>query len=359
MKIATKDYSIHLHQKALGDLNTFLKTKKFDKHFIVCDTNTLQNCLPLLLVNCKLLRDAEIIELEPGEDTKDLVVVNHIWQTLTEHNCTKNTVIVNLGGGVVSDIGGFAASTFKRGIPFINVPTTLLAMADASVGGKTGINFSGIKNHIGTITQPLGVFIYTPFLQTLSEREVKSGFAEIIKMALIKDKAMFYALLTHKEDSVFYDEHLIARAIELKQAIVKKDPTEKDIRKLLNFGHSVGHALESVFMNSKAHLLHGEAVGIGMMLETYLCYVKKLIPKNVALIVIHYLNQLYKCPVLKEEDWKRFHAFLKQDKKNSNKALQFVLLSKIGMANYNITVTETQLQKAIAFYNTELVNGLP
>ncbi len=359
MKIATKDYTIHLHQKALKELNDFLKAKKFDKQFIVCDSNTLQNCLPVLLINCKLLHDAEIIELEPGEDNKDLVVVNHIWQTLTEHNCTKNSLVVNLGGGVVSDIGGFAASTFKRGIPFINIPTTLLAMADASVGGKTGINFSGIKNHIGTITQPIGVFIYTPFLQTLSERELKSGYAEVIKMALIKDKAMFYALLTKTDNSVFYDEYLIARTIELKQAIVKKDPYEKDIRKLLNFGHSVGHAMESVFMNGKTHLLHGEAVGIGMMLETYLCYVKKLLPKNVAMVVIHYLNQLYKCPVLKADDWKHFHSFLKQDKKNTSKALQFVLLSKVGTANYNVTVTEAQLQKAITFYNTILVNGLP
>jgi 3-dehydroquinate synthase len=352
MKLKAKDYSIVLHKKVFTELTGFLKTKKPDYIFIICDSNTMRHCLPVLITSCKALKDAEIIELEPGEESKDLNIIHHIWQTLTEFGCTRQSLVINLGGGVVSDIGGFAASTFKRGVGFINLPTTLLAMADASVGGKTGINFNGIKNHIGTITQPEAIFIYTPFLNTLPQNELQSGFAEIIKSALIKDKAFFFELL--KQNTVVFSESVISKAIAIKYEIVKKDPQEKTVRKLLNFGHTYGHALESVFMTKEKPLLHGQAVGIGMMLEVYLSYLKKFISKEAAFTIIAYLKSIYSIPVLNEKDWQQVNHYLTQDKKRMDKRLMFVLLKQVGKGEMNVFVTPAMLKKAEQFYNSEL-----
>jgi 3-dehydroquinate synthase len=353
MKLLTDSYTIHLHENVFKELNLFLKKKKADKTIIICDSNTLQYCLPILISQCKSLSGAEVIEIEPGEESKDLNIVAHIWQTLTEVACTRHSLIINLGGGVVSDIGGFAASTFKRGVGFINLPTTLLAMVDASVGGKTGINFGNIKNHIGTITQAEAIFIYTPFLKTLSKSELKSGFAEIIKAALIADKVLFSSLV--KQEEINYSDKIIAKAIQIKHKIVKKDPYEKNIRKRLNFGHTYGHALESVFMSKEKPLLHGEAVAIGMMLETYLSHQKKYISKETAFTIIQYLKSRYTIPQLTKSDWEQIHHYLLQDKKHKGKTLLFVLLKQIGKAEHTISVTDSLLKKVEQFYMLELI----
>jgi len=348
---------IIIDSKLNPEIKSFLKTGKYSSFFIICDSNTLKYCLSNLILNFPQLKEAEIIELEPGEESKDLTVVANIWQTLTDFGADKKSLVVNLGGGVVSDVGGFAASTFKRGIDFINVPTTLLAMADASVGGKTGINFSGIKNHIGTISQPKAVFVNTGFLKTLSYGHLVNGFAEIIKIALIKDKNFFKRISNLVIDNSFNDLNIIKKAIELKSGIVKKDPDEKGLRKILNFGHSVGHAIESLFLEKSLPLLHGEAVVIGMAIESYLCLWLKRISKTEFDKIIGCLKLNFEFPYIEKEDLEVFFKYLRHDKKNSGGSYKYALLNGIGNCGYDVKVTPYQMGKAIIYYNSNIANG--
>ncbi len=354
--ILAVNYNVHIDKKGWTALTTFLENASYDSYFILCDSNTLVHCLPHLSLACPVLQSASIIEIEPGEASKDIRVVEHIWQTLTDNGATRKSLLINLGGGVVSDIGGFVASTFKRGIDFINLPTTLLAMADASIGGKNGINAAGIKNHIGTITQPKIVFVHLPFLKTLNKRELRSGLAEIIKVALIADRLLFLQLRKLKPQAIYTNELIIERAIVLKARIVKKDPLEEGPRKLLNFGHSMAHALESVFMNHETPLLHGEAVGIGLMLESYLSYIKKRINIKELESILAYLKPLYHAPILTDTDWESFVNYLQHDKKNGIAKLNFVLLTHIGKATYDVAIAPLQIKDAISFYRQNLIN---
>ena len=230
-------YTITIGNEFSKTLLSFLKTKKYSSYIIICDENTIQYCLPTLITSCSLLKDAHIIEIESGEASKSLEFCAHIWQTLIENKADKNSLIINLGGGVVSDLGGFCASTYKRGIDFINIPTTLLSMADASVGGKTGIDFAGLKNSIGTFAQPTGVFINPHFLETLSKRHFQNGLAEVFKIALTCDKIFWNELKTL--DLEENKEQVVTKSIVLKNKIVLKDPFDKGIRKILNFGQSL------------------------------------------------------------------------------------------------------------------------
>jgi 3-dehydroquinate synthase len=308
-------------------------------------------------MTCKTLKEAEVIELEPGEDSKEISIVANIWETLTELGADKSALIVNLGGGVISDIGGFAASTYKRGVDFINIPTSLLAMADASVGGKNGVNFSGIKNHIGTITQPKAVFINTGFLTTLSLRHLTNGYAEILKMALISDKVFFKRLTSLIVTPGLNDKKIIERAVRLKSEIVRKDPSEKKLRKILNFGHTVGHALESLYLGKTNPLLHGKAIAIGMAIETYLSFSLKRLSKKEMDLVIDTISLNFDLPLLEETDLPAFYSYLKHDKKHKNNILRFALLKGIGKCEPEVTVTMPQLEKAITFYNSNIANA--
>jgi len=354
---ASENYPVNVDSKIGTKLNSFLKSAKYPACFIICDSNTLKFCLSELILKCPLLKDAEIIELEPGEESKDLNIINNIWQTLTEYGADKKSLVINLGGGVVSDIGGFAASTFKRGIDFINIPTTLLAMADASIGGKTGINFGGIKNHIGTITQPKGVFINTGFLNTLPLDHLKNGFAEIIKIALIKDKSLFKQISGLTIEKSFDHPDVIKRSVQLKNLIVKKDPQEKGLRKILNFGHTAGHALESLFLEKPEPLLHGEAIAIGMAIESYLCLMLKRINAKEFDSVIKCLNLNFQFPVIQKNDLETFYRYFKQDKKHSGNVFRLALLKGIGNCDHDVKITAAQLYKAISYYNLNIANA--
>ncbi len=352
-----KSSPIVIDSKVSSKLRTFLKIHKYSGYYIICDSNSLKFCLSDLILNCPQLQAAEIIELEPGEETKELLIAGHIWQTLTDFGADKNSLIINLGGGVVSDIGGFASSVFKRGIDFINIPTTLLAIADASVGGKTGINFSGIKNHIGTIVQPKAVFVNTGFLKTLPYAHLVNGFAEIIKIALIKDKALFNHISFLMIDNSFNGLAIIKKAIKLKNAIVKKDPNEKGPRKILNFGHTVGHAVESVFLKKPEPLLHGEAVAVGMAVESYLCLLLKRLNKSDFDKIIACLKLNFDLPLIVKNDESDFFKYFKQDKKHKTGLYQLALLGGIGKCDFDVKVTHAQLTKALAFYNSRLANA--
>lgn len=356
MAVVTIDKTIFIGANACRGLKSLCSKHKWTNYFIICDSNTLVHCLSRLVVACPFLKEAEIIELEPGEESKDIDVIASIWQTLTELGADKKSLIINLGGGVISDAGAFAASTFKRGIDFINVPTSLLAMADASVGGKNGINFSGIKNTIGTITQPNYVFIDPAFLETLPPNHLANGFAEIFKIALIRDKTFFKAVSAIKVSDLFNDEEIITRSVSLKNKIVKKDPTDKGLRKILNFGHTVGHAVESLAIEKKQAMLHGEAVAIGMAIESYLCFLQKRISKKELEIIITSLHLNFKLPLIAESDFESLFRFMSHDKKNTGSNYLPALLRGIGKCDPVVKIGKSTIEKAIQHYNKQVAD---
>lgn len=347
--IRSLGYNITIGKDALKKLSAFLKTAKYSSHFIICDENTFQFCLPTLIMTCPALKEAEIIELESGEESKSLDFSAHIWQTLIENKADKNSLIINLGGGVVSDLGGFCASTYKRGIDFINIPTSLLAMADASVGGKTGIDFAGLKNSIGTFSQPKAVFAYPEFLKTLPQRHYQNGLAEVFKIALISDKTFWNVLKSQKPDH--NSEQLLTKSITLKNKIVLKDPFDKGPRKILNFGHTIGHAIEALLLGTINELLHGEAIVIGMLVETHISFQKKLISKKEFDEITSILKKSFE-PAKIELVLGPVLELLKNDKKTTKNKFRFALINKIGSGKFDVEVNEAHIKKAFDYYNT-------
>jgi 3-dehydroquinate synthase len=277
--IQATDYPVCFNVTGYEKLNQHLKENKYSNLFIIVDSNTNEYCLPKFLPLLETELTIEIIEFEAGEPNKNIETCIQIWNVLTELGADRKTLIINLGGGVVTDLGGFVASTFKRGVDFIHIPTTLLSMVDASVGGKNGVDLGNLKNQIGVINTPKMVLIDTNYLETVPQNEMRSGLAEILKHGLIFDKAYWEKFLDLKAiDFADFDE-LIYRSVEIKNEIVTQDPTEKNIRKSLNFGHTLGHAIESYFLENenKTTLLHGEAIAVGMILESYISLHKNLI----------------------------------------------------------------------------------
>ena len=345
--LKSNGYSIIIGGEIFKSISSFLKKNKYSSYFILCDENTLQYCLPQLITSCPLLSSAEIIELESGESSKSIEFSTHIWQTFIENKADKRSLLINLGGGVVSDIGGFTASVYKRGIDFINIPTSLLAMADASVGGKTGIDFNGIKNSLGTFAQPKAVFIHPPFLFTLSERHFQNGLGEIYKIALISDKKFWNSLKEGCKTEV-----LIKKSVELKNRIVLKDPFDKGIRNTLNFGHTLGHAIESLFIGTEEELLHGEAIVAGMIMESHISLQKKMLSKIEFTELVNILSSSFNHKKVHKLHFNAVLELIKNDKKALNTKLRFSLLSKIGVCKLNVEVNADQVKKAMEYYNT-------
>jgi 3-dehydroquinate synthase len=253
-----------------------------------------------------------------------------VWGALTDSGADKTSLLINLGGGVISDLGGFVASTYKRGMSFINIPTTLLSMVDASVGGKTGVDFEGIKNHIGTTAEPKGIFVNPEFLETLPERHIKNGYAEVIKIALIADAEFWTILRKMKQANEFVSEAIIAKAIALKNSVVKKDLHEQNIRKSLNFGHTVGHALESALMEQKKDILHGEAIAAGMLIESELAMRLKRISAKDFKQISEYISFVYKKLRLTKKTKALLLNYILHDKKNEGGDLCFALPKSLG-----------------------------
>lgn len=344
--------NIRIEKKISTSLSSFIRKGKYSSYFIICDSNTLQFCLARLISAAPILQDAEIIELEPGEESKSLEIAANVWETMTQFGADKKCLVINLGGGMISDIGGFCASVYKRGVHSINIPTTLLAMADASVGGKNGINMNGVKNHIGTITQPEFVFINTGFLQTLPLEHTRNGYAEIVKMALIADKKFFQVIENVSADDSKDLTSIVKKSVELKYAIIKKDPHEKSLRKILNFGHTFGHAIESLYFTKSDSLLHGEAVAVGMAMEACLCLKMKRITQKDFERIIKCLTQNFALLRLNKEDFPAFFRYFEQDKKHSSGRFNFALLNAIGKCDPEVKVTRVQIDDAIAYYNS-------
>ena len=348
--IASDSYVVHFKEKAYNALNEHLKDANYSKIFILVDENTHDLCLPLFMAEINGDYSYEIIEIEAGEIHKNLETCAQVWEAMSELDAERKSLMINVGGGVVTDMGGFIASCFKRGIPFINVPTTLLAMVDASVGGKTGIDLGALKNQIGVINQPQMVLVISDFLNTLEERQLQSGFAEMLKHGLIKDKKYWTELQMLSNFELMDD--FIYHSILIKNEVVLQDPTEQNLRKILNFGHTLGHAIESYFLESATHetLLHGEAIAIGMIMEAFLSKeLTGLSVKELEDIRTTFLKR-YKKIVFTEEDIQAILDLLKFDKKNSHGNINFVLLRSIGNPEIDIKIPNNLYIKAFDYY---------
>ena len=321
--------------------------------FVLVDENTEKHCLPLIKPG---LRTFQTITINSGEKNKNLQSCEQIWDSLTEKEADRKALLINLGGGVTSDMGGFAASCYKRGIDFINVPTTLLAMSDASVGGKTGIDFQGFKNQIGLFSEAKEVLICNEFLKTLDDRQLRSGLAEVVKHYLIADGLSFLDFSRNIGPSP--DLESIKKAVAIKSEIVAEDPHEKNVRKKLNFGHTVGHALESYSLTTDAPLLHGEAVAYGMSIETYIAAFKSLIDEEKAGFICHTLRSAFNLNPLPENITSEILALVIQDKKNENGQIKMALINDIGSCQIDVEVSTEEIREAIGYSNKTLTHQI-
>ncbi|SHF07396.1 3-dehydroquinate synthase [Arenibacter palladensis] len=348
--ITTPSYSVHFNETAYVALNNHLAKSNYSKIFILVDENTHNCCLPIFMSKIEGEYDFEIIEIEEGEINKNIATCTQVWEVLSELDADRKSAMINLGGGVVTDLGGFVASCFKRGIEFINVPTTLLSMVDASVGGKTGVDLGPLKNQVGVINQPQLVLVDTDFLNTLDQRQLNSGFAEMLKHGLISDAA-YWETLKGLAGFDNLDEYIL-RSVAIKNEVVQQDPTEQHLRKILNYGHTLGHAVESYFLESKEHelLLHGEAIAVGMILEGYLSRKLTGLGKSALEDIKATFLGRYKKVEFERKDIDTILTLLKFDKKNSHGNINFVLLKKIGEPAIDIKVTPDLLEEAFAYY---------
>ncbi len=347
--IAAGSYEVYLEELAEAAIAHHIEVKDYSKIFVLVDENTRKFCLPALqrIIGPRI---DEILEISSGEENKTILTCNGVWRSLSNSGADRKSLLINLGGGVLTDLGGFVASTFKRGIDFVNIPTTLLSMVDASIGGKTGVDLGSLKNQIGVINQPQMVLVFPKMLQSLNERQITSGFAEMLKHGLIADQSYWEHL---KTTSDYRNADCIQKSITIKNDVVVQDPTEKGIRKILNFGHTLGHAIESYFLESetKETLLHGEAIAIGMILEGYLSYeLKGLSMLSLEDIKITFLKHFDKV-TFTEEDIRVITDLLQHDKKNSHGNINFVLLQEIGVAVMDVKVPFDLFEKAFAYYN--------
>lgn len=318
---------------------------------MLTDEHTHRLCLPLLSRVDGLKGAGEIVI--GAEDThKNLATLASVWQALSDGGATRHSLMVNLGGGMVTDLGGFAASTFKRGIPYINIPTTLLAMVDAAVGGKTGINFNGLKNEIGVFAPALSVLIETEFLRTLDSRNFFSGYAEMLKHGLISTPGHWAELLDFDAGQIDYAllKTLVGRSVQVKENIVREDPTERGIRKALNFGHTIGHAFESLALAEERPELHGYAVAWGMVCELYLSCLKTGFPTDRMRQTVRFIKEHYGTFAFDCKEYDRLYDLMKHDKKNTAGVINFTLLKDIGQIALNQTADKDLIFEAFDFY---------
>lgn len=317
---------------------------------VLVDNNTARDCLPKMQ---NLLSEFPIVTIQAGESFKKLETCQEIWNAMLEHHLDRNSVLVNLGGGVIGDMGGFCASCYMRGIPFIQIPTTLLSQVDASVGGKLGIDYQGLKNMIGVFNNPVAVWIETDFLSTLPKRELVSGFAEVIKHALIYDSEMWNQLLSiqYLDDTIDW-KSMVEMSVRIKNEVVSNDPFEGGLRKILNFGHTIGHAIESLSLETDNPLTHGEAIAIGMVCESYIANKKGLLPEEQLDSIKNYFLQFFELVDLSYLGQEQFLNYLLKDKKNLNQEIRMSLVGPIGRAHFDIIVDQEMVVSSLEYYMT-------
>ncbi len=336
--IEANGYSIYFNESGYEAIHHILFENKYSSIFILVDEHTNDFCLPKFLPNLATEITIEIIEIEAGESIKNIATCLEIWSILSELGADRKSLIINLGGGVITDIGGFIASTYKRGIDFINIPTTLLGMVDASIGGKNGVDLGNLKNQIGVINVPRLLLIDTSFLETLSQKEMRSGLAEMLKHGLIYDKKYWEQFLNLSDIDFADFDDLIYHSIVIKNEIVKQDPTENGIRKALNFGHTLGHAIESHFLESATPLLHGEAIAIGMILESFISKEKGLLSNEEFHQIKYTITDIFEKHIFTKNDIESIQNLLIHDKKNEYGKVQFALIKGIGNIIINQSV---------------------
>lgn len=349
-KVNPKNQSIFIGEGILKNIESLFNLKGFSKVVIITDRHIAK--LFLGKIRKSLPLKTESIILPAGEKEKNIITVQEIWTKLSEFQCDRKTLVVNLGGGVICDVGGFAASTFMRGLDFINIPTTLLSQVDASVGGKTAINFLGIKNLIGTFQQPVGIVIDIQTLTTLPKREFISGFAEIIKLGLIRNNKLF-TLVTSKNPLEFNSQELmkiIVQSIKMKAKIIEHDQTEKKLRKILNFGHTIGHAIEALSLKSQRPLLHGEAVFFGMLAEAKISNLSGLMSDKDFRLVQKKISQIELPSIDHFSNFESILEKIQSDKKNLNGKTNWTLLHGFGHAVIDQNVETSIIKKALKNY---------
>ena len=341
----------YFNEDGSAAISAYIDQYKPSQIVVLTDDHTRNFCLNLFKTNMNI--KFTNVNIKPGDTVKNIGTLLQIWKNLMDIGADRKSLLINLGGGVISDIGGFAGATFKRGIKFIHIPTSLLGMVDAAIGGKNGINFLDTKNQIGTIVLPELIWINPEFLNTLPTTEFNSGFAEMLKHGLITDASYWHELIQYyKKPNPGKLSDLIQKSVRIKDAIIQKDPYEYGLRKLLNFGHTLGHGIESYLNYQKNHpITHGKAVAIGMVLEAYLSYKINGLDIQSATEIKETINLIYKPVLFKHQDIETIIKLMRFDKKNENGKIKFVLLKNIGQADYNLEVPEKYIEEAFDFYH--------
>lgn len=334
-------------------LHEYLNKGLYDKLYILTDTHTAEKCMPVIQ-SVPQINEAEHIVIEAGDTHKNIGQLALVWKRLSEHGATRNSLLINLGGGMVTDLGGFAGATFKRGLHTLNIPTTLMASVDAAVGGKTGINFNGLKNEVGSFYIPDCVLIDCVFLQTLDQDNLLSGYAEMIKHGLIDSLETFQHVLSFEPDAKNVDlqslNGLVKESVEIKERIVTEDPKEKGIRKALNLGHTIGHAIESLSFEKKRPILHGHAVAAGLVCELYLSYKNCNMPVETLRLTTNFIKAHYPSFYFGCDDYEMLYELMTHDKKNEWDVINFTLLVGVGDIRINQVVEKNMIFEALDFY---------
>ena len=357
--VRTERYPIHIGEDVFVALQKVINRSRKQKStlFLLTDTNTFRFCLPELLSRCPELEEAEVFTIDPGEESKSLRNAEYLWKELAGKQANRHTMLINLGGGMVTDLGGYVASGYHRGIDTVHIPTSLIGQIDASIGGKTGVNLDGLKNQVGTFYFPKGVYVWPGFLTTLDPAHIRSGIAEVAKSALIHDEKFWRWLTNRTIDemiSVPFEENfwkdLILKTIRVKQEIVGHDPFEHNQRKLLNFGHTIGHAIESIALQRETPIHHGEAVAAGMICEGFLSVEHcDLDPIQLQEIIAWLMPGFGKLPLMQEDESVRMDM-MQHDKKNREQEIRFALLSRIGQGKINQVCDPASIRDAFQNY---------
>lgn len=354
-QISNQDYPIYLGS-IFDKLNEYILQMEpvVSKIFILVDENTHMHCISPLVRHVSILEKAEILEIDVGESEKNLNIANHLWEALSINNVDRQALIINLGGGVVSDLGGFIASVYKRGIRFINIPTSLLAMVDASVGGKTGIDLAGVKNQLGCFANPQAVFVWPRFLETLPFEEIQSGFGEVIKYSLLDSTGLWEEVMENDFFPVDQAELYISRCLRMKCDVVAKDPKEYGPRRILNLGHTYGHAFESLSLlsDNEDNMTHGKAVALGIIGDLWHSVQKLQLSELVFEEVKNYILKVFGYYSVLPQNMDAFIDLMKKDKKNSGDQIAVILIDGIGNPRYNEFITESEVRQFLQYFNS-------
>ncbi len=349
------DYKLEIGNLESSSFCHFLDEYSSCQKVIIVDENTHEHCLPFLITTFEELAKAEVVVLPTGEENKSMEIVFHVWEALTEYQITRSDLIINLGGGMITDMGGFIASCYKRGLDFIHIPTSLLGMVDASIGGKTGVNLGHFKNQIGLFSNPKAVYIDPVFLSTLPENDLYSGYAEMLKHGFISSKELIGRVIEQMKNNEGFSIELLYDCIQVKNEVVKNDPLEDGKRKILNFGHTVGHVIEGYFMDS-LQISHGHSVAIGMVMESFLSMKVGTLSHKTYQEIEELLTSIYPLPKLTDVGIQKMTAMLINDKKNKEGKILCCLLQEVGKCTYDNVIDEKVFMEMFMHFKNLQIN---